>query len=86
MQAHSQVATLTPPACLCQVATSMFPLDYLDCLSIPEAQPVELRFTFASSRGHGDDAPRMDVMYCGHGRTRQLHEKGKAADVTPHDK
>ena len=64
----------------------MFPSEFLDGLGIPEAQPVELGFAFSGTRVWADTPPKLEVLYCGHGRTRQLHEQCRPEDITPHDK
>ena len=68
------------------VPTSFLPADCLDALGIPEAQPVKMHWAFASSRICANELPVVEVTYCEHGRTRQIHQQGMPAQATPHDK
>lgn len=68
------------------VSTSFLPADCLDALGIPEAQPLKLHFRFSGSHICADLLPSVEVTYCEHGRTRQMHQQNRPAQATPHDK
>ena len=68
------------------VQTSWLPFECLDALGIPEAQPVQLHWKFASHMMAPDRLPSIDVTYCGQGRTLPTHRRNKPVKATPYDK